>query len=376
MARLIHNFNDILDFWTLERIKGAVPVEDIVVPLDDAKKLDLFTTELEITHSRRCREDSEIFSSVSALLGIFITWLNKYLEETLGLGPVMLTRFLVIGLILALLQVAGSATKKSVPSRPLTKRARRVKVGDEDIRKSPYASVGRIYAAPKNKFDKAVYATAFYIGQSTELDDGFEVHRLLTVAHALDCDKFNTKYHIFVPSSNQDLTNRDEIYLIKGMLPHPKYRSAKSGERTYHYDLCVAFVIPHQYRSEKTMSIGEKLTPLKLVVHNGNLNTNNVIEVIGFPVPRYGPSFGKMAKVVGSFIHSHTISNYHPLTIQIHNFVPYGMSGGPWLLGNKVCGIQSAFVFQPNGQANAVSPIFREELLNKLDLEYESLVFS
>ena len=298
-------------------------------------------------------------------------------------------------------QAAPAAAKSEIPAAakgkiPAASRSARIDQKDLDLKTLPCQSVGKIHCAIKPKSGEDIdviahdkYVTAFYIGQPTQTN-GEPVERLLTVAHVFDDRSFrNTKYHIFVPASNADASNKDEMYLI-----HPRMKRVSPKAyclKKYANDICVVFIIPNPLKSiiGPGRPISRTLSPLQLVVKN-DYGTNDSWRVIGYPSKSCGM---KISAYDGNFIQAHTLSNYEPLTIQMNNDALLGMSGGPWILhdsDNRVNGIQSGLVKQPDAAAsgrprkghnflsqlhcNAVSPFFRKELLEELDLDYQTIL--
>ena len=195
-------------------------------------------------------------------------------------------------------------------------------------------------------------------------------YRLLTVAHMFDYDIFkNAKTLEFITSLNEVyVINLNEAY----QKCHPSYDSFKTGTHDLDIknDLCVLHVHPNGKRSEskKDCSIKE-LTPLKLMA-NASFNRSTALRVIGYPLT--GTFGGKMIETRGKI----STVNYKKSTIEIDNYSRRGMSGGPWMIkgrddSNYVYGIQSGNVLPDAEESTATSPLFCEQLLDPLDLEYD-----
>ena len=217
-------------------------------------------------------------------------------------------------------------------------------------------SVGKVYLS----FDGIrVHVTAFFIGRRTNID-GIDVFQLLTVAHAFD--KFEqTQYLIFAPASNADLSNQDTIYLIlpgeRGRVIHPDYRPGEAKN-----DICILYVLPSPNRGNAP--IDRTLSPLQLTVKQ-TFSTEDRWTVLGYPVQ--APT--RVKAIDGNYVLPS--EDDEPLTIRINNAAREGMSGGPWILHNsdsKVNGIQSQLKYP---SMHAISPKFREDLLDRLHLDYD-----
>ena len=341
-------------YWTHKRIRGAVPFENIVVPFDDID-------ELKRTHPWFFRLRLALFLGMKLLCCRGIGWIVSVMVDNSSWN----FRFVYLYVCFVFINsvVKGLRGQESV-HQCFTKQE------DKDIKKlrAPYRSVGRIYATHKSK---DVYVTAFYIGQPTKTNNGIEVHKLLTVAHAFckpDLNELDTEYknHVFIPG-DQNLYNSHEIekYPIypeeDEVTFHPKYRPCYAKIHLSRSSLVYLLAGVHHRRhcTQYDMCVVhikklKRMKELQLVAYN-DLDTRTSIFL-------HQPFIDQKIMVKGNYIRSHTITNYQPLTIQLYADVQPGMGGGPWIIYDKVCGIQSCSYQQPNGQLNPTSPAFGESL--------------
>ena len=274
---------------------------------------------------------------------------------------------------------AGSTTAVldgSQSKKPATRPQRR-EVKDEELKLTPYQSIGKVHARNKKKSEDMnfdVHVTAFYIGQPTKVN-GEEYHQLLTVAHAFNFPSFQeAEDFIFVPSYAQE--NEQYVVLPGEKKIHKLYKchtkTNTSAKITNKFDLCVLYVHPKPLVDLVDSVKIDRLSPLILVA-NGDFKVETEFKAIGHPATSRYP-YGKMAEVQGNFIRSYTLEEYEPQTIQINNVAAGGMSGGPWIIQGKenklVYGIQSCNTPQRSKSSNATSPYFRSDLFDALELDY------
>ena len=266
----------------------------------------------------------------------------------------------------------------SQSQRPATRSQRR-EVTAEELKLTPYQSIGKVYARKKGCKDPNfnMHVTAFYIGLPTEVN-GEEYHQILTVNHAIDYRSFQeADEFIFVPSIYAK-TNEWYLVLPRERRYHPSYEceniSKDSCKITSRFDLCILYAHPISVVNLQ-LSL-DRFKPLVLVA-NGDFTVKTEFKAIGYATQ------SKLSEVQGNYIRSHTLEKYEAQTIQIDNVAKKGMSGGPWIIQGEenklVYGIQSCNTkqsYEDKGKKikveewNATSPYFRPDLFDALELKY------
>jgi len=262
--------------------------------------------------------------------------------------------------------------------RGIRKSLQRFFVDNSKLPDLPYRSVGKVYAKlVKQGLHDAyvdVEVTAFYVGQPTNLKEYNEarIYRLLTVAHVFDPNKFEDAEHmIFVPASNSGLSDKMNIFHIVDKRLHSQYESGPASLN----DICVLYVWP--YPTSNNPPIYEALTPLKLAVKD-YFGPEDGWMIIGYPSdqPKQTP-LHTMLEMPSKYIPNHKVKNKCKvnlgfMTILADVVAEGGMSGGPWIYATRdefvVNGIQSHVC---HSNSVSISPHFTKELLKDLDLQVE-----
>ena len=164
------------DYWTPERIAASVPLDTLFTVYGDTSGL------VESCPTRGIGEHAAKSGDGNAPTSDHVS----REDNPAAITPEAITPALLHG---------------SQSQRPATRSQRR-EVKDEELKLTPYQSIGKVYARKKGCKDPNfnVHVTAFYIGQPTEVN-GEEYHQILTVAHAFDHPVFQeADEFIFVPS--------------------------------------------------------------------------------------------------------------------------------------------------------------------------------
>jgi hypothetical protein len=271
----------------------------------------------------------------------------------------------------------------------------------DELTKAPYQSVGKLTVHGEvkvtdvkgkvtEKADLDLYATAFYIGNST----------LLTVAHAFSRTGVSgnggirtfkeTRGGTFTPAmivQDQDPHNNYGKFVFRpgwlgGYLLHPRYDPL---QRNAQYDVCKVTIckgIKNNLPIDSIDNIG--LTPFK-VHRDYNYTPQTTWRIVGYPgFPCGWHDYVNVDKMITTGMFEakgmYRYSDQKELQINSRAEILPGMSGGPWIMGGGatmqeanmiVTGVQVGTLPSKDGVYLAVSPYLSSDWFHEMKLRVD-----